>query len=291
MCRLKAGTLCYIIYESVMKLTVLVENTSKRSMAVEHGLSLYIKLDDGCSFLFDFGQNDLFAKNAEQLNCNINDVDFAVVSHGHYDHGGGLKGFFERNRLAKVYIREKAFAPHYSLKDYGMKYIGLDADILSEYKSRLILCDEIFEIRKGITSFVCRNRTHTIPQGNCLLYGADKQTNDDFLHEQNVIIEENDNIVLLSGCSHGGIENIIEVAENIMCRQITHVIGGLHLVNSGMTPIQEHEELVRLSNSLLKHKGCKYYTMHCTGGEQYDVLKSFMGDKISYLSCGETIRI
>ena len=73
-----------------MKVTSLVENTSRRGLPVEHGLSLHIQLDDGRQVLFDMGQRRLFADNAERLGIRLADVDAAIVSHGHYDHGGGL---------------------------------------------------------------------------------------------------------------------------------------------------------------------------------------------------------
>ena len=76
-----------------MTITSLVENTSCKALPVEHGLSLHIRLDDGRSVLFDMGQKQLFADNAARLNINLSEVDLAIVSHGHYDHGGGLKTF------------------------------------------------------------------------------------------------------------------------------------------------------------------------------------------------------
>ena len=80
-----------------MKITSIVENTSIVGIPVEHGLSLYIQLDNGQNVLFDMGQRRLFAENAERLGLSIADVDTAIISHGHYDHGGGLSAFLEMN--------------------------------------------------------------------------------------------------------------------------------------------------------------------------------------------------
>ena len=102
-----------------MTIKSVVENTSAVGLPVEHGLSLYIQLENGRNILFDMGQRRLFAENAEQLGLSIADIDTAIVSHGHYDHGGGLRAFLEINDKAKVYIHKDAFQPHYSLKDYG----------------------------------------------------------------------------------------------------------------------------------------------------------------------------
>ena len=118
-----------------MKITVLTENTTELGLPVEHGLSLFIEIGDR-RILFDSGQSDLFAKNAEALGVDLKTVDFAVLSHGHYDHGGGLKKFLEVNGKAKIYMSRYAFEPHFNAED---KYNGLDAEINGE--SRRVFVD------------------------------------------------------------------------------------------------------------------------------------------------------
>ena len=109
-----------------MTITSLIENTSSVGLPVEHGLSLFIESDNGLKILFDMGQGGLFARNAAELGIELQKVDIAIISHGHYDHGGGLRTFLEVNEKAKVYIHGSAFEPHYSLRESGMKYKGLD---------------------------------------------------------------------------------------------------------------------------------------------------------------------
>ena len=109
-----------------MTITSLVENTSREDFPVEHGLSLHIRLEDGRQILFDMGQGNLFARNAEQLGIRLSEIDMAIVSHGHYVHGGGLGSFLELNPHAPVYLNSHAFEPHYSLRDKGLAYIGLN---------------------------------------------------------------------------------------------------------------------------------------------------------------------
>ena len=171
-----------------MKVTSLVENTSQTGLPVEHGLSLHIRLDDGRQILFDMGQRRLFADNAEKLDINLADVDMAVVSHGHYDHGGGLRTFLELNDKAKVYISQYAFEPHYSLHDDGMKYIGIDREL--ERNDRLIFCADEARIANDIVLFSGVDGDSLKPTGNRLLFGPDKDTNDNFRHEQSLVIRE-----------------------------------------------------------------------------------------------------
>ena len=236
-----------------MKITSLVDNTSHAGLPIEHGLSLHIALDNGQNILFDMGQGSLFASNAATLGIDIASVDAAIISHGHYDHGGGLKTFLEKNRRAMVYINTHAFEPHYS-------FSGVNGNCL-------------------------------YPTGNKLLYGPEKDINDDFCHEQSLIITENDKTVLFAGCAHTGILNIMQKAEKSTNRTITHVFAGMHLVKSGLSNDSESAFIHTLSLKLLNHQGCRYYTMHCTGLSQYELLKKNMNDAIGYMSCGDTVII
>jgi len=272
-----------------MKVISIIENTSRKGLPVEHGLSLYIQLNNGHTVLFDMGQSAMFADNAEVLGLPVEDVDTAIISHGHYDHGGGLAAFLELNSKAKVYIHKMAFEGHYSLKDTGLKYIGIDPDL--KVNERVVLCDEQTTVANvgilfaGVDGNVCR------PFGNRLLFGPSKKRNDDFCHEQNLIIMEGDNTILFAGCAHNGIVNIINKAKEILGHYPTHVLAGMHLVKSGLDEKTENAFIANLADELLSIEGCKYYTMHCTGIEQYEKLKAIMKDRIEYLSCGDTITL
>lgn len=258
-------------------------------MLVEHGLSLYVELDNGQKLLFDMGQSGLFADNAQTLGLSIAAVDLAVVSHGHYDHGGGLARFLALNRTAKVYLHRDAFLPHYSMKETGLRFIGIDGKLQSH--SQLCLCDDCTSVGEGMTLFAAVKGQCCNPVGNRLLYGPDKSENDDFGHEQSLIIEENGKTVLLAGCAHRGIVNIMRRATEVIGHAPTHVLAGMHLVKSGLAEPEERAFVSDLSRHLMAYGGCRFYTMHCTGTEQYDKLKSMMGEQIEYLSCGDSVTI
>ena len=110
-----------------MKITTLLENTSARpELSAEHGLSLYIETAEH-RILFDMGQTALFSRNASVLGIDLAAVNIAILSHGHYDHGGGLARFLALNHTTPVYVNRHAFAPHYHGPD---KYIGLDLSLI-----------------------------------------------------------------------------------------------------------------------------------------------------------------
>lgn len=272
-----------------MKITSIVENTSSKGFPVEHGLSLFIEKDDGQRLLFDMGQSSLFAKNAKALGLSIADVDVAVVSHGHYDHGGGLSTFLAENYKAKVFIHRDAFLPHYSLRETGLRNIGLDTKL--QDCDRLVFCEDMTRISDGMTLFADVHGNCCTPSGNRLLFGPNEKENDTFRHEQSLIIEETGKVVLFAGCAHCGIVNIMRKAKEVSEKTPTHVFAGMHLVKSGFSATDEEAFIRSLALELQKYEDTMFYTMHCTGEEQYAKQKSLMGKQIEYLSCGEEISL
>ena len=258
-----------------MKITSLLENTTERAdMQVEHGLSLYIETEDH-RILFDMGQTDLFLKNAKILGVDLSSVDIAILSHGHYDHGGGLQKFLKINSHANVYIHKNAFLPHYN---GTKKYIGLDTS-LKNY-SQIIFTDDVCRIDKSLTLFSCNDKIKKYPIIPSSL--TEKIANvflpDDFTHEQYLLIEENDKRVIVSGCSHKGILDITEwFAPDVL-------IGGFHYSNLSL------DEALANSAKILETYPTVFYTCHCTGREQYEFMKRYM-QSLHYLSCGQTITI
>ncbi len=272
-----------------MKITALLENTScATSIETEHGLSLYIE-GAGKTMLFDTGATDLFAKNAEKLGKDLEKVDFAILSHGHQDHGGGIPTFFEINKTAKMYVRKQAFGEIYSDRRVGKEYIGLDQNLLKT--DRLIFTEENVAIAEGVTLFSSVPAKHLVPSGNKPLKvkEGEEYVPDTFEHEQNLVIEEHGESVLVCGCSHRGILNILEAFLDTHGHYPTRVIGGFHLVNFTTGQPETPETLGEIAHALLA-SGATFYTCHCTGEENYAYLKELMGNKIEYLRGGESLQ-
>lgn len=255
-----------------MRIVTLMENTACREdLAAEHGLSLYVQTED-CSFLFDAGQSSAFADNAEKLGIDLVGVDLAVLSHGHYDHGGGLKKFLEINETAPVWMNPCAFEPHFNGLE---KDIGLDLSL--QNNERIRYADDAQEIGPGMTLYSQIRCPHGIrPFGLTMGKGVPE----DFRHEQYLLVEEGGKRILFSGCSHRGILNIVEHFRPDV------LIGGFHFMK--MDPSGPELEAAAAT---LKRYPCIYYTGHCTGDAQFNALKAHLGQQLRPLSSGVEIII
>ena len=258
-----------------MQVTVLAENTTKHpALAAEHGLSLYVETA-GHRILFDMGQSDLFCQNARRLGIDLSAVDLAILSHGHYDHGGGLATFLEINDRAPILLREDAFLPHYNAVG---KYIGLDASLKKHPRLRFV--GDEYRIDDALTLLSCNQNTrpYAVPFSGLTEETATGRAPDRFFHEQYLCIRENGKAVVLSGCSHKGIRNVVSwLSPDVL-------IGGFH---TSKLPLDQH---LLSEAEALAASPTTYYTCHCTGTEAFAHMKNVM-PRLFYLSTGESIKI
>lgn len=270
-----------------MKITCLVEDTNKHEfLEAEHGVSFYVEMENH-KLLFDVGKTDLFIKNAKLLNIDLSKVDTVVISHGHYDHGGGLFAFMKINQTAKIYISEHAFQNYYSRRSEDeLVYIGLDQNLKSS--KQFIFVRNQLKIDQNLTIFSDVYSQDYYPRSNQTLYKKinGKYENDDFIHEQNLIINENHKFVLFAGCAHHGIINIVKRASELISpKKLTSVLGGFHL-SSRFPEFAETENNIKEISSILLNYQIMCYTGHCTGIKQYHILKKHMKNHIDYFSVG-----
>jgi 7,8-dihydropterin-6-yl-methyl-4-(beta-D-ribofuranosyl)aminobenzene 5'-phosphate synthase len=198
-----------------------------------------------------------------------------VLSHGHYDHGGGLTSFLQLNDKALVYINENAFGDYYNGTE---KYIGLDKKL--QESGRITLTGDEYKIADGLTLFTCNSDKKNFDLGS---FGLNKNIDgqflpDDFLHEHYLLIEEKGKKILISGCSHKGVLNIAEWFKP------DFLIGGFHF---SKLPLDDTLKDYAL---FLDSLDTEFYTCHCTGTEQYQFMKKYM-KRLSYLSAGQKIII
>ncbi len=269
-----------------MILKVLMENTALDDRYVcEHGLSLYLETEKH-RILFDTGQSGRFTENAESLGVDLSQIDIMILSHGHYDHSGGMQKFLQKNDRARIFARKTYDAPHFNAEK---KYIGVDPALIGNPRIQII--DSDCRIDEELELLCYGNRVCKEPMDTAGLWQGDlKETGEmilepeQFLHEHYLMIRENGKKILVSGCSHRGIRNIISWSEDDLP---DIVIGGFHLMK--VRP-EQYERLDRLAD-ILKTYPIQYYTCHCTGLDQYAYLKEKMGEQLHYIAAGTELQL
>ena len=282
-----------------MKITVLAENTLsekisqplKEKLKTEHGLSLFIETENH-KILFDMGQTNIFIENAKHLELDLENVDFAILSHGHYDHGGlhssenqlfGVSGFLLLNKSAPIFLQETAFSENYNA---SKKYIGLDKSLLEnpDFQKRKVFIQDEKVITENLKLISCNNFEKIAPTNTDGLTQLKDGifVPEDFSHEHYLLIEENHKKILISGCSHKGILNITEWFKPDI------LIGGFHLKSFDVENPADKEKLISLGEKLASYNST-FYTCHCTGLPQFDLLKSVMNEKLFYLATGDKV--
>ncbi|MDM0451694.1 MBL fold metallo-hydrolase [Clostridium perfringens] len=275
---------------SKLRITTLVENTKiSDEYENKHGLSFHIETEKH-NILFDLGPKNTFLTNAKKLNINLEEVDIVVISHGHNDHGGGLEEFLKINNKAKVYIHKDAFNEYYSIAGIFKKYIGLDKEL--KKNPRITLTEGDMKIDDELYLFSVVENRHKVSKYNKVLYKRvdGMYLEDDFIHEQSLIITENNKNVLMGGCAHNDIRNIIDKAEVIIGKDLDYVISGFHIFNPS-TGISESDLFINTLGDNLNKRNTKFYTCHCTGMRAFKMLEEKLQDKIEYISTGQVLNI
>jgi len=238
-------------------LTILCDDTLQPPLHSEHGFSLLVEKAGNPIVLFDTGTTDVFIKNANTLGKDLTTVEHIVISHGHYDHAGGLKYMTSFGKKFKVYLRQDAFLPKYS----DDRFTGTDWEALKDSFEFLIVKDKLIKITNSIYAFGpawMRNKFEE-PDSNFQIIKNNEKIRDFFEEELNLVIDEGDGIVLITGCAHRGIINIAQDALELFDKKIKLLIGGFHLYKSS-------EEKVDKAISILKSLPIEQIIpLHCSG--------------------------
>jgi 7,8-dihydropterin-6-yl-methyl-4-(beta-D-ribofuranosyl)aminobenzene 5'-phosphate synthase len=283
--------------EIKMKINILLENSKPKNsnLNIEHGLSILIQ-KDGYNLLFDIGgPKESAIINAGKLGIDLAQIDAAVISHGHNDHTGGLLKFMEINHNAPIYMKKEALNPYYSKRPEGIKYIGIDAQIVKKYSERFNFVTETIEVAPDIFLISKIINDFSIPSINKVLFTKkdEELINDNFDHELFMVILNNDNLVIFSGCGHNGIKNIINTAKNAFPgKRVDAVIGGFHFqAGSSDNIASEPEEVEYIAEWLKSEVDGQIFTGHCTGERGINLMKPILKEKLQRINTGLKISI
>jgi len=248
-----------------MNITVLSENitgfNNRHSCQAEWGLSLLIKFNK-TTILFDTGSSDLFIKNANNLKINLDDIDFVVLSHNHWDHTGGLR-FLKLNKKRKLIIHPDI---HSKVDKETKMSINKNFDVIFSTNS--------LEFSKNVYYL------GEIPRKNNFEKGTYK---DDCIKDDSaIVIKTNKGAVVISGCSHSGICNICDYAKHITKRKIFAVIGGFHMFNNNTNVTSKTIQYFK------KEKICKIFPMHCVDISIQEKLKQTFKSGVLKYSSGDS---
>ncbi|MBO4900720.1 MAG: MBL fold metallo-hydrolase [Lachnospiraceae bacterium] len=276
-----------------MRIVNLVENTEGTPGCLyEHGLSFYIETNKH-RVLLDLGQTDSSIQNAGILGVDLKAVDTVILSHGHYDHSGGLTAFTGINDRAVIYMQESAGGEYYA--DDGKqaagdryRYIGIDKDILKLPQVRLIRGGHVIDDELEV--FTIGRRTHMLPFTNkrLLIKTDDGFVADSFEHEHFLVIRDKEFTVLMSGCAHNGILSILDAFEEKYESPPDIVVSGFHLMLKREYREDELREVQAIAEELSKYP-TRFYTCHCTGLPAFEEMKKIMGDQLEYVHSGDGI--
>ena len=262
-----------------MKWTVLSDNRSSDSrLSTEHGLSIFLQTERH-KILLDTGASDVFIRNAEKLDLDLNDVDYVFISHGHSDHAGGLRYFLEHNQKAQIIVSPDAMSGQFFSKRGNLHSITSEWPEIDN--DRLIMIDHTSEVAEGIHIFAHISQIHPMPKGNQNLYVQNTNgcyIHDDFRHEIALYVDG----LLFTGCAHSGLENILAA-----CPWPIHtVVGGFHLLDG----LESKEEQAALAQRLkANYPETRFYTSHCTGDNVFEVMRGVMGEQLQSFRCGTHI--
>ncbi len=272
-----------------MRIVCLMENTpGENDCLYEHGLSFYIETKQH-KLLVDTGATDAFLQNAEKLAIDLTKVDTVILSHGHYDHSGGMMSFAQINPCANLYMQSTAGADYISIRETGETYIGIDKKILNLPGLIWVDGDRRIDEELYLFSNVIGRRFWAKSNLRLKRKVGDKLVQDDFAHEQCLVVEQGGKHILLSGCAHNGILNILDRYREIYGDEPDMVISGFHMIQKEY----EAEDLENIRNTARELSSLKtmFYTGHCTGVHAYAVMKEIMGEQLREIHSGEELSV
>lgn len=251
-----------------LTLVVLIENKScSDEMLPEHGMSIYIEFN-GVTALYDTGQTDLIIENSLAAGIAPSDIDIIAISHGHYDHTGGLLPLLKTNpNQISIYTGIGAFRQKYASKtDKPMYENGLPYPLeeIEDLAKEIIEVEGKAEIAPNmylIGPAPFKTKFENVHPRMQLKDGED-YIPDDMADERSLVLDTSEGLVILTGCAHRGPANIVlDVKEKFPGKEIALILGGFHL---GMTDEEELEEKIELfKNFNIPAIGL----CHCTGGK------------------------
>lgn len=272
-----------------MEFSVIACDKARGGFLAEHGFSVCVKTERHL-LLVDTGASKKTFFNAALFGIFPSQIDTVLLSHGHYDHGGGLPFFLENNKTAQVYVGKGSDGDFYSERNGEDCYIGLDKSIFSDTRVKAV--PDFFRIDEELSLFGEYDPSDLLPPANGRLKKRENggKEYDDFQHERYAVIESNGKRVLLSGCAHRGLPNILRRFKELYGGAPDVLISGFHTENKNGFGIKDREYTEALADFLLDLPTV-CYTGHCTGDEAFALLKERLKDRVIAAAAGDRFSV
>lgn len=269
------------------RITILVDNNVQpnRGLMPEHGFSALVERP-GLRFLFDTGQGKALPHNAQALGVDLSGLDAVILSHGHYDHTGGLNYVIGRNPGIRIIAHPKALSKHFSVRrgEKNPRYVGIpyQESALKEAGGQLDLTETFTEVLDNVwfTGFVPRDAEFVSDKG--LVRRRDGKWHSDIIEDDaSLVVGTPKGPVVLFGCAHAGVGNTLaHIQQNMGIETIYAVIGGTHL------GFQPESALHAAIEDFERFKVQLVGTAHCTGEGPNRALKKHFNDRFHHAWAG-----
>lgn len=260
--------------------TLLVDNQVSADLLAEHGFAALIEVA-GKRILFDTGAGKALLPNAIKLGVEISQLDALVLSHGHYDHTGGVSDVLALNAQVDLYIGQAAALPRFSCHaDKGARAIGMrDKDYQALLHHPMA---QVHELHAPLRLPSGLNITGPIPRlsdfedtGGPFFLDAEQQQEDRLEDDQAIWVETAQGLVIAVGCCHAGLINTVEYIRKISClHKVSGIVGGLHLLHASQTRIE------KTLNALQNWQLDFLIPCHCTGDSAMAQLETALGEGV-----------
>jgi 7,8-dihydropterin-6-yl-methyl-4-(beta-D-ribofuranosyl)aminobenzene 5'-phosphate synthase len=270
------------------RITVLMDNRSEAGLVAEHGLSLWIEAD-GMKLLLDTGQSGGFARNAGALGIRVEDADALILSHGHYDHTGGLPDVLPKMKSPVIYLHPAALQPRFSIREGIAKPNGMPAAASAALEDLPVPgCHWVRQPVRltphiGLTGPIPRETAYEDTGGPFFLDPEGTQP-DPIEDDMAVWMETAGGLVVCTGCCHAGLINTLEwIREQRPGLPVRAVIGGLHLAAASESRMRQTIDALRAMDVQ------QVIPLHCTGESAVARLRKELGERVVTTAIGGSV--
>ncbi len=269
-----------------LQITVLADDcVAMPSLLAEHGLSLLIAADDR-RILFDTGQGRVLRSNADALGIHLSGLDAVVLSHGHYDHTGGLADLLRESSPCAIFVHPATLRPKYAKADKPPhRSIGIPESsrrALSDANDHIVWTQSAIEV---VPDIWCTGEIPRLPGNEPADTGffldADCRDLDPLNDDQALFIQTRSGLVVVTGCAHAGIRNTLDCVSALTNRdEICMLAGGLHLLRAS------NEQLEASADAIGRRNVEVLAPCHCTGMGAHSYLRARFGSVVQDVGVG-----